>query len=130
MPRVMSRAQRQAAFLEEAAHAFEHLEDWYDQHPAASFGELEAEARQQRRALMGKAIALLINGREASQRAEPPVCSQCAQPMKLERYRRRTIYGLEGDTRLSRAYYRCPRCKGQTLFPPRPPTETACGSLE
>jgi hypothetical protein len=130
MSRVMSRAQRQAAFLEEAARAFEHLEDWYDQHPEASFGELEAEARQQRRALMGRALALLINGREASQRAEPPLCPHCAQPMKLERYRRRTIYGLEGDTRLSRAYYRCPRCKGQTLFPPRPPTETACGSLE
>jgi len=130
MPRVMSRAQRQAAFLEEAARAFEQLEDWYDRHPEASFGELEAEARKQRRALMGKALALLINGREASQRAEPPTCPQCAQPMELERYRRRTIYGWEGDTRLSRAYYRCPRCKGQTLFPPRPSTALAEGSLE
>ncbi len=81
MPRVMSRAQRQAAFLEEAARSFEHLEDWYDQHPDATFGELGAEARQQRRALMGTALALLINGREE---AETPRRGVLNSPIPIE----------------------------------------------
>ena len=126
MSRPMSRAQRQATFLEEAAHMFNHLEDWYDQHPDASFGEIEAQARQQRRQLMGRALALLINGRDRGYQNEAPSCAKCEQPMRFERYRTRRVYGLEGDTQLSRAYYRCPVCKRQTFFPPRPQTETAC----
>ena len=40
MYRQMSRAQREAAFLEKAAQMYGTLEDWYDQHPEASFGEI------------------------------------------------------------------------------------------
>ena len=36
---------------------------------------------------------------------------------KGEQYAR-TIRGLEGDTRLERAYYVCPQCSGETIFPP------------
>ena len=32
---------------------YEQLEAWYDEHPDASFGEIEAEARRQRREMMG-----------------------------------------------------------------------------
>jgi hypothetical protein len=63
MYRQMSRAQREAAFLEKAAHMYGALEDWYDQHPEASFCEIEAEARL-RRELMGEGLAVLINGRD------------------------------------------------------------------
>ena len=48
MSHTLSRAQRRAAFLELAARTFEGLEEWYDQHPEASFGEIEAEAWRQR----------------------------------------------------------------------------------
>ena len=64
MVHAKSRAQRRAAFLERAVQMFDALEDWYDEHPDASFGEIEAEARRQRRELMGQALAILINGRE------------------------------------------------------------------
>jgi len=37
--------------------------------------------------------------------------------MEFQRYRGWTIYGLEGDTELERAYYVCPNCPGETLFP-------------
>ena len=59
----MSRAQRQAAFLESAARMYNQLEDWYDEHPDATFGEIEAQARQHRLKLMGETLALMINGR-------------------------------------------------------------------
>ncbi|SRR5712692_3789614 len=127
MPQALSRAQREAAFLEAAARMYTQLESWYEQHPAASFGEIEAEARQCRRELMGETLALLINGRSTGYQLEPPVCAQCGQAMEFEGQRPRQIYGLEGDTRLSRAYYVCPQCEKQTLFPPST-VNCACGT--
>jgi len=126
----MSRVQRRAAFLEAAARMYNKLEDWYDQHPDATFGEIEAQARQYRLKLMAEALGLLINGRTEGYELEPPVCSQCGQPMEFVDYRERTVYGLEGDTELSRGYYVCSQCEGQTIFPPGPTTPTPRGSLE
>ena len=60
----MSRARRRAVFLERASHMFDALEEWYDEHPEASSGEIEAEARRQRRAMMGETLAILMNGRD------------------------------------------------------------------
>lgn len=129
-PRPLSRAQREAAFLERAAHMFGKLEDWYDQHPDASFGEIEAQAREVRRELMGAGLGIVINGRDTGYRLEPPPCPSCGKPLDFERYRPWTVSGLEGDTELNRAYYVCPDCAGQTLSPPRPQTAPAAGSLE
>ncbi len=125
-----SRAQRRAAFVEMALQAFDNLENWYDQHPEASFGEIEAEARRQRRELMGQALAVLINGRDTGLQTEAPVCESCGQRMQFEGYRPWTLKGLEGDTQLMRAYYVCATCSGQTFFPPGSETETPSGSLE
>jgi hypothetical protein len=117
MVHTMSRAQRRVAFLECATRMFDALEDWYDTHPDASFGEIEAEARRQRRELMGQALTILINGRDRGFQLEAPRCQKCGQAMEFQRYRGWTIYGLEGDTRLERAYYVCPDCAGETLCP-------------
>jgi len=38
--------------------------------------------------------------------------------MGFEGYRCWEVHGLEGDTILERAYYVCPECEGQTIFPP------------
>lgn len=125
MYRQMSRAQREAAFLERAAQMYSALEDWYDQHPEASFGEIEAEARRLRREMMGVGLAILINGRDRGFQLEATLCDSCAQAMEFKGYRPWGISGLEGDTRLMRAYYVCPRCKGETLFPPGSEAEAA-----
>ena len=130
MSRLQSRARRQAAFMEEAKHMYEQLEDWYDAHPQASFGEIEAEARKRRRALMGKALEQLVNGRATGMQAEAPKCEQCGVAMEFEGYCTWGVHGLEGDSRLERAYYVCPHCEGQTLFPPGCETEVARRSLE
>ena len=130
MSRLRSRAQRKAAFLEAANRLYDDLEDWYDQHPEASFGTIETEARRLRRHLMGSTLQGLINGRDAGYQLEPPKCPQCGQPMQFERYSPKQIFGLEGDTELERAYYTCAACEQQTLFPPGSETPTAGGSLE
>ncbi len=129
-PRPLSREQRRAAFMKMAEERFEALEAWYDQHPDASFGELEEEARQQRRALMGPALALLINGRTSGYQLEAPRCPQCGQAMEFEGYRPWKVSGLEGESELQRAYYVCPQGHRETFFPPGSPTPPARGSLE
>jgi hypothetical protein len=63
MARRMRREERKAAFLRKAEAMFEEMEAWYDEHPAATFGEIEAEARQQRRGADGR------GARSAGQRA-------------------------------------------------------------
>ena len=117
MARRKSREKRKAAFLAAAAQMYDELEAWYDAHPEATFGEIEQAARQKRRALMGETIAELINGRDTGFKVEAVVCAACETAMVFKGYLGWTVHGLEGDTRLERAYYVCPVC-GETFFPP------------
>jgi DNA-directed RNA polymerase subunit RPC12/RpoP len=116
----MSRAQRKATFMEAAEKMYDALEDWYDEHPEASFEEIEAVAREERRELMGSGLAVLVNGRDSGYQLAGMTCPKCGHAMdyKGEGFRR-TIHGLEGATELERAYYVCPNCEGETIFPPR-----------
>ena len=104
--------------MEVARQMYAGLEEWYDQHPEASLGEIEVEARRRRRVLMGHALKILINERDSGYQLTPPRCPKCEQPMEFEGYRPWHVCGLEGDMTLERAYYVCPGCEGQTLFPP------------
>jgi hypothetical protein len=117
--RRLSKGQRKEAFLRLAGEMYEELEDWYDSHPEASFEEIESLAREKRRELMGAGLTVLVNGRDSGYVPEGQRCPKCGTVMdyKGERFGK-TIHGLEGDTRLERAYYVCPNCAGETLFPP------------
>ena len=119
MTRRLTREQRKAAFLERAAQMFDELESWYDEHPDASLGEIEEEARRQRRGLMGEALPTLINGRDTGYQVVPPPCPSCAQPLRFVGYRPKQVAHLEGESTFERAYYACPTCPDQALFPPR-----------
>jgi len=117
MPRRMTRERRRAAFLEQAGAMWDRIEAWYDAHPEASFGDLESEVRKERRELMGPALGVLVNGRDLGSPIEKPRCSRCGREMTFEAYRPWEVHGLEGDTQLERAYYVCPECHGETIFP-------------
>jgi len=130
MTRPMSRSKRKETFLTAASEMYDGLEGWYDTHPEATFEEIEAEARRRRRALMGKGLEIVVNGRDTGYRVEGVRCPKCGGGMEFRGYLPWTIYGLEGDVRLERAYYVCPQCKGETIFPPGSEAATARGSLE
>ena len=130
MSQLMSRAERDVAFEAAAKRMHQALEDWCDQHPEASFGEIEQEARQLRRVLMGKTLEVVVNGRDDGYRTERPRCGQCGARMDFEGYRQWGLSSLEGDLKLRRAYYLCPDCRGQGFSPPGSETETARGPLE
>jgi hypothetical protein len=118
MTRPMSRQERKAAFMKQAEEMFEELESWYDRNPCASFEEIEKQARQARRKMMGESLGIMINGRDVGKMKEGPKCEQCGEAMVFKDYRRKKLYGLEGETELERAYYVCERCEKQTIFPP------------
>jgi len=123
MTRPMSRATRKAAFMKQAEEMFEELEGWYDQNQAATFEEIEIRARQARRKMMGESLGIMINGRDVGKTIEAPRCEKCHQAMEFKDYRPKTVYGLEGETKLERAYYVCKVCEKQTFFPPGYQTE-------
>ena len=112
-----SRSRRKTAFVAAASEMYDRLEAWYDEHPDATFEEIEQELRQRRRELMGDTLALLIVGRDSGQQPNAPPCEQCGQAMTFEGYRSWTVKGLEGDTVLKRAYYVCPACAGEAFSP-------------
>lgn len=130
MARRMSRRKRKEAFLAAASEMYEELEKWYDEHPEATYGEIELEARRRRRELMGKGIEILINGRDTGYQVEGVRCPKCGTEMEFKGYPPWTVSGLEGDARLERAYYVCPKCKGETIFPPGSEATATEGSLE
>jgi hypothetical protein len=130
MYRQLSCEQREAIFLERAMCMYAALERWYDEHPQASFGEIEEAARRFRRELMGEGLAILINGRDTGYQLTAPKCEACGQEMTFKGHHPWGISGLEGETRLMRAYYACPECEGETFFPPGPEVEASGGPLE
>lgn len=130
MPRRMSRRKRKTEFLSAADEMYERLEEWYDGHPDATYGEIELEARRHRRVLMGRGLEILVNGRDTGQQAKGVECSACGGLMEFKGYPRWTIHGLEGDVKLERAYYVCPKCEGETIFPPGQEATITRGSLE
>ena len=124
MTRRLSRERRRAKFMEKAGEMFDDLEGWYDEHLDASFGEIETEARKQRRELMGEAMGVLINGRDTGMQVEWLRCAKCGQARNLKGIGPGGVHGLEGDPELERALYVCPEWKGQAIFPPGSETST------
>jgi hypothetical protein len=118
-----SRAQRETAFLEVATRLYAQLEDWYDQHPTASFAEFEVEARRVRQELMGHGLALVITGRNTGARVKPPKCPQCCQSMEFTGYRPWGTASPARETEVQPACYVCHACEKQTLF--HSPSQTA-----
>ena len=125
MTYLKSRAQRETAFLEVATRLYAQLEDWYDQHPNASFAEFEVEARRVRQDLMGHGLALVITGRDTGARVKPPLCPQCCQSMEFTGYRPWGAASQAREIEVQPACYVCRACEKQTLFHPQSQTATA-----
>ncbi len=121
-----TRAQAREAFMEQAGQLWDEFNTWYQAHPEATFKEMELHLRPLRRKLMGQTLTLVLSQGDLGAKPEAPTCEQCGRPMTFKGYPGKTVHGLEGDSRVHRAYYHCSACEAG-LFPPGSPTEPGAG---
>jgi hypothetical protein len=108
-------------FLRRAEELWDEFNGWYQDHPEATFDEMEAELGKQRRAILGGFLELSLRQGDLGAAPDAPSCEQCGKPMVFKGYPEKEIHGLEADAKIPRAYYVCPTC-GVGLFPPGPPS--------
>jgi ribosomal protein S27AE len=125
----LSPDEARAAFMNRAGELWDDLDSWYQQHPQATFEEMELVLRQLRRSLMGEVIPLILAQGDLGATLDPPDCPKCGVPMAFQGYPDKEVKGLEGEGRIARAYYVCPDC-GAGLFPPGPKTPSETGPVE
>lgn len=106
-------------FLRRAEELWDEFNGWYQDHPEATFDEMEAELGKQRRAILGDFLELSLRQGDLGATPEPPTCKRCRKPMVFKGYPEKEFHGLEADAKIPRAYYVCPTC-GVGFFPPGP----------
>lgn len=107
-------------FSRRAERLWDEFNAWYQDHPEATFDEMEAELGKKRRSILGSLVELSLRQGDLGAAPESPLCESCGKPTVFKGYAEKGIHGLEADTRLPRAYYVCPSC-GIGFFPPGPP---------
>ena len=103
--------------------ALEHVHAWRQDHPQATFSEIEAALDTQLRALRAEMLTDLVAADPAAQlagrpAAQRPRCPECGMALVSLGQQTRQVQ-VDGDhpVALTRAYARCPRC-GAGHFPP------------
>ena len=97
------------------------IADWREQHPRATFREIEAEIDRLLSALRAKMItdtALASVQAEWESGASGVVCPKCGEKLEKKGKKKRELETQGGRTvELIREYGVCPKC-GQGIFPP------------
>jgi hypothetical protein len=124
-----TRSAAREEFLKRAEELWESFNEWHEDHPDASFDEMEEEIGRQRRAVLGQFLELNLRQGDLGASPEAPECRQCGQPMVFKGYRRKSVQGLESETEIPRAYYHCSSCQ-VGFFPPGSAFAAAEGQLE
>jgi hypothetical protein len=103
--------------LRRSEEAWDEFNVWYQDHPEATYDEMEEKLGKRRRARLGDFLELSLRQGDLGAAPEAPSCKQCTQPMVFKGYPKKEVHGLEADVKIPRAYYVCPTC-GIGLFPP------------
>jgi hypothetical protein len=115
MPRPLPRER----WLAEAAERFAALDVWRQEHPQATWTEIETAIETQLGPLRAQVLGETAMASDATDfQGERPVCPQCGGSLIAAGPRPRHLRG-EGDLpiALERTYARCPVCE-TGLFPP------------
>lgn len=87
------------------------LFEWREAHPRATLAEIEEEAGKVRREMMGEVMERVMEWTGRGYEVEGVRCEACGEEMKFQGYRENGVQTMEGEVRIPRAYYYCPRCK-------------------
>lgn len=107
-----------AAFLSSAEEMYEELRRWRGANPEASYDEIARRVTPKRRELMGELLGQMAHQHGDGEVLEGVSCEGCGEKMSYKGKSERGIEHLEGESKLTRAYYHCAHCK-VGFFPPR-----------
>ena len=118
----MKRDELQAKWSGLSEEIMQGIAEWREQHPKATFREIEAEIEKRLSALRSQLIsdtAMQSAQAEWESGAAGVVCPKCGEKLEKKGKKKRTLETQGGRTvELIRAYGVCPKC-GQGIFPPR-----------
>jgi ribosomal protein S27AE len=109
---------------EQSEEVISGMREWREQHPKATFREIETELDERLSRLRAKMLqdtALSSSQADWSQlpKAQRPVCPQCGTPLHSRGKHTRHLQTDGGqEVTLQRTYGTCPKCGGG-VFPPR-----------
>lgn len=112
-----TRSEASAEFSQAAQALWAQFDDWYKDHPNATFDDMDRFLGDQGRSLMGKALELMLRQGDLGAQPEGQRCPGCGREMEFKGYPEKTVHGLKVDSDIPRAYYHCPACEAG-LFPP------------
>lgn len=116
----MKGKQLQAEWSGLSEELMEEVAEWREQHPKATFREIEAEIDRRLSGLRAKMISDTANASPAAEweAAEGGVCAACGAKLIKKGKKKRILLTREGrKIELEREYGVCSAC-GQGIFPP------------
>ncbi len=96
------------------------MKEWREQHPKASFYEIERETMKRMAQLQARLMQELAQATQASEWGEGvgPTCPECGAKMEKRGQQERSLQAQGGEeVVLKRSYAVCPQC-GAGIFPP------------
>ena len=115
--RKRSREVRRAELMVEAKAIIDELMAWEAQAGKPNLSEMEDEILALRERLGQRMLESVLDGQEAKQPAEGPVCPSCGAAMRYKGQKEAGVESRLGGVELARGYYYCARCSSG-LFPP------------
>ena len=96
------------------------LAEWRQQHPKATFGEIEQETMKRMGQLQARMMQEMAMASQATdwETETAPTCPECGEKMRKRSEQERHLQAQGGgEVKLKRAYAVCPAC-GAEIFPP------------
>lgn len=116
-----SREQKRAELGAVAEALIEEMLVWDEATAKPTLSQIEEQALKLRERFGQRLAEVVIQGQEAVQPVDGPVCTQCGEPMRYKGAKRLHPESRLGGLALERGYYYCARCHSG-FFPPGPPT--------
>ena len=96
------------------------MAEWRQQHPKATFGEIERETMQRIAQLQARIMEEIAQASQAAdwEDTAPPKCPECGAELQRRGEHERSLQVVGGgEVKLKRAYAVCPKCEAG-FFPP------------
>lgn len=103
-------------FMKEAEEMFDEVMKWREENKKASIDEIVGKVTMGRRKIMGGLVEKVALSQGNGTEALGVKCKSCGERMENKGENERSVIHEEGESKLKRAYYYCPKCK-QGVFP-------------